>query len=153
MSLLSWKMDIRKSILEILATLPRNQENRLTMLRLLWQIAVGPIITGHAVIQACAPRGKLVVQVDDRRWIKEIQRVSEIILDRMNQMLLDLKCPEYTLCTLIMTPSYQKKIDVEKAKDHDLPTIPTEIIDSSSDMDEDLQKAFLEWYRTVNSKN
>lgn len=153
MSYMPGAMDIRRSILEILASQPRHPENRLALLRLLWETAAGPIITGHTEIKTCTSDDRLVLDVDDQRWIKEIQRVSEIILERINQMLLGLNCPEYTIHALITNQTNQKRKDVKKVKNLDSIRIPAELLESSSEMGDELRQAFLKWYRTVNLKD
>ena len=88
-----------------------------------------------------------------QRWIKEIHRVSEIILERINQMLLGLNCPEYTIHALITNQTNQKRKDVKKVKNLDSIRIPAELLESSSEMGDELRQAFLKWYRTVNLKD
>lgn len=145
--------DIQTSILEVLASYPRHPENRLAMIRLLWQTTAGPIIARHTEIKTCTSDGKLILNVDDHRWIKEIQRVSEIILERINRKLLDLNRPEYLIHTLITTLSYQKKNEIQKVKNRNSTAVPNAILESASEMKDDLKKAFLEWYKTLNSKD
>jgi hypothetical protein len=146
-------MDIRKNILDILAALPKNRENRCTIVRLLWGIAAGPIITGHVDIIHCTPDGRLVIQIDDYRWVREIKRVSDIILHRINRMLSDLKCSEYAIRDLTIHSVAPKKPEIAPEEKAVPVTIPQDIMESASILKDDLKEAFLEWYKTVKAQH
>ncbi|MBN1879620.1 DUF721 domain-containing protein [bacterium] len=142
-------LGIRRAVLDILLDLPHDANHRVVMTRMIWDWAAGSIIAGHASIRAFRPDGRIILAVDDSRWIPELRSSSGLIIERMNRLFNELECDDYIVRSLEIHLSAQS---APKKNRHIEPlqiVIPDEILDQTQEMPEDTRRAFLEWYKAV----
>lgn len=140
--------DIRGILLDVLMQMPRGCGHREAVLRLLWQIAAGPIIAGHTEMSPTKREGKITIKVDDTRWIAEIRSSAGIIIERINGMLDDLECPEYCIRSLDIGTGRQKAPESKPASVSQT-EIPEYILKKVEPMSEATRREFLGWYQVV----
>jgi predicted nucleic acid-binding Zn ribbon protein len=70
----------------VLAEIVRRQPASKERTAFAWQLAVGPALARATTVEL-AESGVLTVRAGDQRWLAEVERAREVVLQKMQQLL------------------------------------------------------------------
>jgi hypothetical protein len=153
MTLLSGSIDLRNGLAHVLADLPTNPENRRALVSLLLDIASGQIISNHITALSCADDGSVWVKIDDKRWLGEIENVSDVIVGRINRMLRSLGREDYGVSQLLLSVSASRNKSPCSTNHSNTIELPDDILSLADTLPEQIRNSFLTWYKTLAKNN
>jgi hypothetical protein len=78
------KKSLQDTLFSIIHSMPDSPEKQLLEINLLWQQVTGSIIGANSRVQKLETNGVLLIELDDRGWIKPLSASESFILGKLN---------------------------------------------------------------------